>query len=114
MSDGGVQQVGLSSWSERQLVEPADRKHGDRKIRCPDCGQSLGRTHGGHPLPDDLRYERTFGWRCSDCHNVLPCRAFNPEADTFNDKYRGAMVEFRDGSTRYIPVPTAEVENRGE
>jgi len=74
------------------------------------CQQSINNSHGGQPLPDDLDYDRTFGWRCCDCHNVIPCRAFNPEADTFNDKYRGVEVEFRDGSSRFIPVPTKEVE----
>jgi hypothetical protein len=102
-------QAGLSSWSARELVEPQTRTSVDRAVRCPDCFEAISATKGGQPLPDglDTDAERTFGWRCADCHNVIPCRAFNPAADTFNDNYRGVEVEFRGGHRRFIPVPKA-------
>lgn len=110
-SDG--QQSGLSTWSAPQLVETADRDSTSEGVRCPDCHRDVARTKGGQDLPNELYpgATKTFGWRCSDCNNIMPCRAFNPEADPFNDKWRGAEADFRDGHRRFIPVPTREVTN---
>ena len=104
-------QAALSSWSNRQLVEPLMQKPKQRGVQCPDCAATISQTKGGHELPDDHDHERTFGWRCGGCHNIIPCRAFNPQADTFNDRYRGVETEFRDGNERFIPVPTREVDD---
>jgi DNA-directed RNA polymerase subunit RPC12/RpoP len=74
-------------------------------LRCPDCGQDVSATKGGQPLPDEFDQSRTFGWRCTDCHNVIPSRAFSERASSFNDRMRGVEIQFRDGHERFIPVP---------
>lgn len=58
-----AEQVPISSWSEQQLVESADRTQSDRSVRCPDCQQSISNSHGGQPLPGGLDYDHTFGLR---------------------------------------------------
>ena len=98
-------QAGLSSWSALEVVEAMDRRTLTGGIRCPGCGTDISATKGGQPLPDGCNADRTFGWQCESCNNVVPCRAFGPEARTFNDRYRGLEVEFRDGHERFIPVP---------
>jgi hypothetical protein len=112
MSKATASQAGLSSWSALELVEAPKRDSISEPVRCPDCHQPISESKGGQPLPDDLDsgLERTFGWRCDDCHNVIPSRAFNAEASSFNDHMSGFELTFRGGHSRFVPVPTAHRE----
>lgn len=107
MSDTG--QTSLSRSPERQLVE-AERDESDgiqSPIRCPDCLRDITQSKGGHRTPDD---RRTHGWCCQQCNNVAPCHAHSLDAPSWNENIEGVEAEFRDGTSRFIPVVKERTE----
>jgi len=92
---------------ERQVAEVARGDEGRRPV-CPDCRTYVGASKsGGKPLPG--REAEAFGWECRDCNLTLPSHCHGPEAPMFNDSMAGLEVEFRDGETRFVPVPARYV-----
>ena len=95
-SASGAYQGTLHARPEPQVVETA---RNGRTLVCPDCGQPIGPSRGGHELPDG---RRVHGWACSACQNVFLGTCHSREAPTWNDRIRGLEVEFRDGSRRFV------------
>lgn len=95
---------------DRQVAET---ENDGMKPLCPDCGSYVGASKGGgKPLPD--REAKAFGWSCEECNLTLPTNCHGPSAPSFNDRIAGLQVEFRDGHTRYVPVPSRYVDVGGE
>lgn len=85
----------------RQIAEPA---RDELDVICPDCGSSVEQTKGsGKPLP--MEDVVTFGWECSDCDLTFPSHCRGPNAPHFTDAMVGIEIEFRDGHSRFVPVP---------
>jgi hypothetical protein len=87
------------------LVEADERNSLGEELRCPDCHGVISDTKGGQPLPDDAAADRTFGWYCDRCENVIPSQVSGPTAPTFNDRMIAIKATFRDGTERWIPTP---------
>ncbi|WP_255149002.1 hypothetical protein [Halorarius halobius] len=88
------EQSTLLASPELQVVEA--ERDGFSAI-CPDCGKAIGKSRGGHELPDG---RRVHGLACSDCNNVIPGTCHAEDAPHWTDRIRGIPVEMRDGSTR--------------
>lgn len=107
-TDGG--QVELTrNPTVRELVEPVFDD--DRHPTCPDCGQRVSPSKGGHDLLDDAPAGTTHGWTCDDCNNVLPCNCQGRNAPAYNERFAGIEATFREGHSRYIPVPARQVDD---
>lgn len=112
MTDGGhsadgTEQVALSRNPVEREVARFDRD--GRKPICPDCGSYVGHSKsGGKPLPDTEA--EAFGWSCGDCNLTLPSNCHGSTAPGFNSSMAGMQVEFRDGETRWVPVPARYVD----
>lgn len=106
-------QTSLESHAGREVVAYERDPEGGLKspVRCPDCGQDVTASKGTHPLPDDCAADRAFGWACETCENTMPTDVVHPDAPTFNDRFTGLEVEFRDGTERLIPVPVSDLES---
>ena len=110
MSEDGTDQVALSRDPDRRQVAEIDRD-GHTPI-CPDCGADVAASKsGGKPLPGIV--PECFGWSCKCCNLTFPSNCHGPEAPGFNSRMVGIEVQFRDGSTRYVPVPTRYVGHSG-
>ena len=106
-STGGGKQVALSrnpdEWEVAQLARDG------RKAMCPDCRSHVGHTKsGGKPLPDTE--VGAFGWSCPDCKLTFPSNCDGPTAPGFNSSMAGLQVDFRDGKTRWVPIPARYVD----
>jgi hypothetical protein len=110
MSDGErtrVNQVALSRNPEQREVATLER--GKHKPYCPDCGTYVGASKsGGKPLPETDA--TAFGWECQNCNLTLPSTCHGASAPMFNSSMAGIEVEFRDGETRWVPVPARYAE----
>lgn len=91
-----IEQLSLTARLDKKQVVPTARS--DRHLVCPDCGNRIGGSRGGHELPDG---RRVHGWACNDCHNVFPA-VCDAVASTWNDRIAGIEVEFRDGETQFV------------
>ena len=105
-STTSTEQVALSrNPDERQVARLA---RDGRKPMCPDCGRYVGDTKsGGKPLPETDA--EAFGWSCRNCKLTFPSHCHGSSAPGFNSSMAGLKVQFRDGETRWVPVPTRYV-----
>lgn len=92
--------------SARQLAEP--ERDDTRAIHCPDCGADVTATKGGHPTPDHVPGETTHGWACTDCALTLPANCVGLDAPHYTERMVGVAAQFRDDTTRIIPIPQAQ------
>ena len=84
--------------------EVAQLERDEYKPTCPDCGSYVGHSKGGgKSLPGIL--PECFGWECRDCNLTFPSNCDGRDAPGFNNSMAGLKVEFRDGQTRWVPVP---------
>jgi len=106
IASDGSEQVALSRDPDQRQLAEVDRD--GRTPICPDCGADVAASKsGGKPLPGIV--PECFGWECKRCNLTPPSMCHGPEARGFIDTMSGIEVRFRDGSSRYVPVPSRYV-----
>lgn len=112
--ENDTDQTALARDPDRRQVAELD--HDGHTPLCPDCGADVAASKsGGKTLPGIV--PECFGWECRRCDLTFPSKCHGPEAPCLNESMAGIEVRFRDGSTRYVPVPARYVgpeENGGE
>ena len=86
-------------------------------LQCPDCLEDISDTKGRHELPDGMQIELTFGWKCSDCQNVVPACTKSGYTHTFDGDYHSVKANLRTpkgDKKRDIAIPQETAVERGE